>query len=117
MFYKKLIIILGASLLLWGCDDEKSVICNAPYYTSGNFEVVNRQCIQFGADNTVGILELKDKVTQKHYLYTMNLIDGHIILNLNSSQMLAIAKANDAQETAIVGATVAMSVASAGAGK
>lgn len=97
-------------LLLAGCKSEKEVLCDTPIRTDGNLRVVNQQCMYFG-DRVVGFLEMEDRDTKKHYVYTMNAIDGKVVLNLTSAQAIAIAKADDAEMSSAMAVGMAAGMA------
>lgn len=98
---KKVLLIF--CILLSGCKNEKDILCDSPINTSGNMEVVNRQCIYFG-DHVAAMIDIRNKDTKQIYHYTMNVVDGNIIFNLTTAQAITIEQAEQAASNSAMAA-------------
>ena len=96
---------------LIGCKTKKEILCDAPFVTSGNMKIVNRQCIAVDEYNVLGFLELENTITHQHHFFTMNVVDGNIVLNLDHAQALSIQKSTEAADN--TSAAMAMSAIAA----
>lgn len=104
----KKLTMLFLCLSIVGCSDERQVICDSNLSsTVGNLKIINRQCISFG-DHPVGFIELEDTKNKKHYVYTLNYIDGHVVTNLSTEQAIQIEKSDKAERNAELAMSMAV---------
>lgn len=106
---KKMIFI--CFLMLTACKTEKEILCDEYLNLSqGNFEVVSKQCILNG-DHATALVKLLDKGSGEYRTYTLNVIDGRMIMNLDSVSAISHQKSEEA--SAMASASMAMAASHA----
>lgn len=82
-----LIIIL--SVLLSGCESEYKFLCDNKFKISnGDLELISYQCFtnNNNHDTATSLIKFKDKITNKIYVYTGNVVEGKVVMNLTTSE-------------------------------
>ncbi len=103
-------IIFMCFLLLTACKSEKEILCDESLnLNQGNFELVSKQCIVNGS-NATALVKLLDRSSGEYRTYTLNVIDGRIIMNLDSVSAISHQKSEEA--SAMASASMAMSASS-----
>lgn len=101
---KKIMLII--CLFLSGCTSEKDLVCLVPKITNGNIRIIDYQCIAFGGSAT-GLIQLENTKTHKQLFYTVNVVDGHVVFNLDTSNMITISKSDEAADSALLATSLA----------
>jgi hypothetical protein len=110
-------ILFLSFLLLSACKSEKEILCDESLnLNQGNFELVSKQCIVNGSHATA-LVKLLDRSNGEYRTYTLNVIDGRIIMNLDSVSAISHQKSEEASAMASASMAMSASQASMNAGR
>lgn len=96
---KKLLLALMV-ISLAGCTTAEDVLCNKDLdLTEGSFTIVSKQCLGKG-DTATALVKIVDSESGEKRVYTLNLVNGNIVMNLDTSSALIHESAKNAEAMA-----------------